>query len=305
MKLKEVRKVSFDELTHSYWAGDNELIGVTGLMKKHGLSADYSGIPPEVLAAAAAKGTALHRLLEAYDNGEPYTPCRTTEDYAKLHKLHIASEYLVTDGKTVASSIDKVYETDTPDEVELNDVKTTATLHRRSLQWQLGIYKYLFERQNRGLRVVRCTVTQFDKNSGALKAYEEVEPVTEREVKALLDADRKGTLYLDEVSTPSASLALSGDELASYQATASKIATLKEALTALEDVRKTLEAKVLEYMLEHSIDEMAASEGVFKMKKAYLRSTIDTARLKKEMPEIAEKYTKTSETAASLLWSAL
>ena len=70
MRLKKINTVIFDELTHSYICGDKLLIGVTTLMKKHGLSPDYGDIPAEVLAKAAARGTAIHNLLEDYDNGK-------------------------------------------------------------------------------------------------------------------------------------------------------------------------------------------------------------------------------------------
>ena len=65
MKLKQNKKVFFSDIVHCYLNDKGEeLIGVTSLMKKHGLGADYSGIPQDVLERAAERGSRVHRLLE-------------------------------------------------------------------------------------------------------------------------------------------------------------------------------------------------------------------------------------------------
>ena len=69
MELNHNTSVFFEPLTHVYLLGDKELIGVTALMEKHGLGADYSGISQDVLEKAAAEGTAIHKEIEDYDNG--------------------------------------------------------------------------------------------------------------------------------------------------------------------------------------------------------------------------------------------
>lgn len=53
-------RVVFNEEQHTYWLGDKRLISVTRLLKKHGLSTDYSAVNPDVLEKAAKKGTAVH-----------------------------------------------------------------------------------------------------------------------------------------------------------------------------------------------------------------------------------------------------
>lgn len=51
MKLPINNKVYFDSITHSYVreSDGKYLSGVTGLMRKHGLSTDYLGIPEHIL----------------------------------------------------------------------------------------------------------------------------------------------------------------------------------------------------------------------------------------------------------------
>ena len=47
--MKTNQEVYFDSITHTYLMGDKILQGVTTLMRKHGLSTDYSGIPDHIL----------------------------------------------------------------------------------------------------------------------------------------------------------------------------------------------------------------------------------------------------------------
>lgn len=75
MRLKKNSKVFFSDIVHCYLNDKGEeLIGVTSLMKKHGLGADYSGIPQDVLERAAERGSRVHKLLEDYDNGKEACP---------------------------------------------------------------------------------------------------------------------------------------------------------------------------------------------------------------------------------------
>lgn len=302
MKLKKIRKVTFDDLTHSYWANGKELIGVTTLMKKHNLSPDYSMIPKEVLDNAAAKGTELHKLLEDYDNGLPYHPCTAIQMYSELGKKHVASEYLVSDGETVASFIDKVYETENPNVVEIADIKTTSELHVKSVAWQLGIYAYLFERQNPGLKVGCCSVLWFDKNTQRLKSYQQIVPASREEVIALLEAEKKGETYQSVEVTKDISLILSEPEILEYLEETSKIAEIKQVVESLTVKVKDTEARILKYMLENGDEEIQLPNGSLRIKKPYLRSSIDSARLKKEHSDIYEKYLKTTEVGASLIF---
>ena len=53
-------RVVFNEEQHTYWLGDKRLISVTRLLKKHGLSTDYSAVNPDVLEKAAKKRSEEH-----------------------------------------------------------------------------------------------------------------------------------------------------------------------------------------------------------------------------------------------------
>ena len=301
MELQENKKVFFDPVSHTYLLGDKMLIGVTSLMAKHGLSPDYSGIPKATLMKAAEEGTAVHREIQDYDNGLSVLRTPLIEEYIKLCQENglnfVHSEYLISDDELVASSIDCVYEGKKG--VVLVDIKTTTKPHIRPLQFQLGIYKVLFERQT-GIKVAECYCLHIDRKERTIKGLVPIEPVSEAEVDALLLAEKEGRIYIDQHEEPSAELVLTDEELTAYVTQQAEIARLKEQIKGIEETLKGLDARVLAYMTENNLETLDGGGGVFKVKKAYERATIDTARLKKMQPGIYDQYKKVTTVAASL-----
>lgn len=292
MKLRRNNDVFFEEMSHSYTNLQGDLlIGVTTLMSKHGLSPDYSNIPQAVLDKAAAEGTAVHRLLQNYDEGGlvPTTPL--LEAYRAMGFKHVESEYLVSDGEIVATSIDKVYEAG-KDLVDLADVKTTLKVHRRALQWQLGIGKVLFERQNPGIKVNNCFCIWCDKKGLELKAVIPITPVSEEEVDALLDSERNGLIYVDEYTEGDINDVAPSEEINAFVTNAGKIAELEATLKLLKEAEEKMKEKVLCYMEENHLTELAAPGGVFKIRQGSEQVRVDSAKLKKLFPAVYDKVTK-------------
>jgi len=303
MELVKNTRVFFDPISHNYLLDDETILpGVTSVMRKHGLSANYAGIPEAVLAKAAEEGTAIHRELEAYDNGETMLVSELIDDYKRLGLRHLASEYLVSDNETVASSIDKVYYVD-ENTVDLADVKTTAKYHKRPLEWQLGIYKSLFELQNPGIRVRNCYCLHIDKKTRKILGLIPVEPVSDEEVAALLSAEKTGEPFFDSLAERSALETLTADELMEYTVGMQRIAEAKDIIKQTEAIIKAYEARVLAYMEENNLDTLSTDSGEFKVKAAYERTSIDAARLRKDYPQLADKYGKTTTVKASLTFS--
>lgn len=305
MKLTNNNKIYFEPLSHTYIGPDGKILsGLTGLMAKHSLSPDYSHIPEKVLMAAAEKGTEIHKLLQDYDEGNALLNEPLIEEYRNaIHAAgltHVASEYLVSDNEIVATFIDKVYDTGIPNVVDLADVKTTLKVHKRSLAWQLGANVVLFERQNPGIKVRNVFCIHIDKDTRKLKGLVPITPVSADEVDALLLAEKEGRVYIDLHEEPSAELILTDAELTAYVTQQSEIARLKEQIKSIENTIKVLDDRVLAYMTENNLETLEGGGGVFKVKKAYERATIDTARLKKIQPGIYEQYKKVTTVAASL-----
>lgn len=301
MELQNNTRVFFDELSHTYILdGENVLTGVTTLMQKHGLSPDYSGIPEATLKKAAAEGKAIHKEIEDYDNGLSVLRTPLIEEYIRLGLKFVCNEYLVSDNELVASLIDGVYEGDKKNEVFLVDYKTTQKVHKRSLSWQLGIYKVYFERQNPGLTVTKCFCLHIDKKTRKVLGLVPIEPVTEQEVDALLQAEKEGRIYIDLYEEPSAELVLTDEELTAYVTQQAEIARLKEQIKGIEETLKGLDKRVLDYMTENGLTELQGGGGTFKVKAAYERASVDVPRLKKFQPGLYEQYKKVTTVAASL-----
>ena len=292
MRLRKNKEVAFNEWLHVYTASDGHtLIGVTELMKRHGLSPDYGGISKDVLEKAAARGTAIHQLLQDYDDGKAVIEDENLKAYKALGlKVH-CSEYLVSDNEIVATFIDKVL-----DDCSLADVKTTSTVHRRPLEWQLSIGAYLFELQNPGKKVPHLYCIHV--RDGKAKLIE-VSRIPNDAVERLLECERCGVVYSDNPVPADAALALE-EQAVVLAEQLDQIARLKLAIKETEQASAELQQRLYDYMTENNLDEMACELGTFVRKAPYTKKALDSTRLKKEKPELYEQYLKESEVKGSI-----
>lgn len=104
-----------ESLRHTYWMKGKQLMGITGTLCKKAFPHDYDGVPEEKIKEAGKRGKAMHELLQAYVEGGMLEFLNNTEEkqiFTRLinenNLMPLACEYLVTDRKTFASSIDLV-----------------------------------------------------------------------------------------------------------------------------------------------------------------------------------------------------
>ena len=306
MELKHNDRVLFDSAAHLYLLdGKKLLMGVTELMQKHHLGADYAGISQEVLDKAAEEGTAIHRELQNYENGETMLLTPLIKDYKKLCQENglkfVESEYPVSDYELVASAIDMVYEA--KNGAVLVDIKTTVKLHTRALAWQLGIYDFLFRQQNPDIPVVGHYCLWIDKKTRKIKGLVPIEPVSEAEVLALLDAERKGEIYIDQHEEPSLDLVL-GENAVAYAEGLGKLALLKAQIKEIEDGLKSYDAEIISFMEERGLTSIDTPEGKIIKRSASTSEVVDTDKLKTKYTNIWELVKKTKYTKASLTFKA-
>lgn len=301
MELKHSDRIYFDPVSHSYLLDEEKLLmGVTELMSKHGIGANYGGIKQEVLDNAAAIGTELHKEIQDYENGETIFASDLIDDYKKLGLKFIESEYQVSDYELIASAIDGVYEGSKPNSVILVDFKFTEKYHRRALEWQLGIYKYLFERQNPGIKVESLFCFHGDKKTRRMKGFYPVEGVTAEEVEALLDAERNGLIYIDENAVPDITEALTESEAQALAENASRIADLEATLKSLKEADDAIRGKLLDYMEDNNLTEIACPGGKFTRKAAYTQTRVDSKALESKFPAVYAKVLKTTSVKSSI-----
>lgn len=152
-----------EDLRHTYWLGDKQLKGITsGSLTSRAFPSMYAGISASTLKNAAAKGTAVHKLIEDYEitlaSGLPFPP--DTDDINLKHWIEIkkknnieviATEYLVSDRQNYASSIDILGLVN--GELAIIDIKHTQTPHLDATSLQTSIYQRFLELQSRGIKV--------------------------------------------------------------------------------------------------------------------------------------------------------
>lgn len=280
-------KVVFNEDTHQYFLGDKELISVTRLLKKHGLAPDYSGVNLDVLNAKAERGSLIHKELEEYvKHGEIGFTNELNQFIELCKKENIVpkrSEFIVNND-IIAGTVDTLGGYN--DCVYIGDFKTTSTLHKKSVAWQLSLYAYLD-----GSIIDKFLVFHFTKDS--LKLVE-IQPIPIEEVVKLIECERNGEIYQE----PTLDLAVKqNQELFEIQM---QLQILDESKKELEEKQKIIKDNILKAMEENGIKKIDNEFFTITYVEPSTRETIDSKRLKVEQPEIAAQYTNISNVNASL-----
>lgn len=305
-KLNNNSRIFFEPTSHTYLMdGEVLLMGVTELLSKHNLNADYGGIKKEVLDNAAKEGTRLHEMIEDYDNGQAVLETPLIQQYKQICREHglvfVTNEYLVSDEELVASKIDGVYRLANGHYV-LVDYKFTQKIHWRPLAWQIGVYKVFFERQNPGAVVDATYVLHGDKKTQSLDGLYPVTPVSEAEVDAFLDAERQGIIYIDENATKDISEVLEDGEVAQYIDTVSLLSEMKAKVKEAEETLKAIDKRILKYMEDNNLEELQAGNGVIKRKKGSVQERVDSDKLKTKFPHIWELVKKEVSVSGSITY---
>ena len=68
----------------------------------------------------------------------------------------------------------------------------------------------------------------------------------------------------------------------------------------LEEQEKGMRAQLIKAMEQHGVKKFESDSVTFTYTAPTTRNSIDSAKLKKELPDVAAKYTKTSNVSASV-----
>lgn len=300
--------VVFEPEHHTYDLNGKMLSGVTAIVKW--LFPDtYAGIPEDVLMRAADYGSLIHSKCELADSmgivDEPIV-----EQYQRIIKdagLHVAcSEYLVSDEKDIASSIDKVFVDDS-----LGDIKTTSKVHEVNVIVQLSIYAYLYELQT-GRKANKLYLIWLPKPQYGVPMVKELTRIPadlcEKIIKSYVAGD-------DNLSALSAlnhyvdwepeKKRVKGDIPDGMQIVIDELIMVKQQLDELSEREKVLKKQVLEAMQNVNEDSWCNDLIQFTRKAAYERESIDTKALKANEPGIYESYKKVAKVAESITYKLL
>lgn len=300
MKLAD-SGVIYDRVGHFYYYNGKQLQGVTKMINTR-LFPDKYKTPDNMdseqwestLAKAAEKGNAIHDACENYDYGHgilgyhdevaAYADACIKKDLA-----HIASEYIVTDKTCFASPIDKVFYVD-EHTVDLGDIKTTSTLDKEYVSWQLSIYAELFERQNPDIKVrhlygihirnKKCRIVRVKR-----KSANDVDDLMMDEMFGMPIVKAEPTLP----SMPS-----------HYLEVQQEIAELIRTRTELKSKEDELKARILTEMDDAEVTKWDGDIISFTRTADSSREVFDTKRFKEEHPELYKQYTYITNTRGSV-----
>lgn len=301
-------EVVFDAKHHTYTLYGKQLQGITPII--NWLFPDtYKDIPQHILDAAADYGTAVHQKCEECDSlgiANDDVVCDYQRIISEAGLQPVYSEYLVSDGQNIASAIDKVFADDS-----LGDIKTTSKIHWLNVQLQLSIYAWLYEMQT-GRKTNKLYVIWLPKPQYGNPMVKELKRIPADVCKYIVE------VYLAGGDRESAIMALSfhadilgeterkvGNISSEWEGVINELITIKKQLDILTEREKEIKKSILSTMESKGDDNWCNDVIQISKRAASERVSIDTKAIQKDMPEVYEKYKKTTKVASSLTYKLL
>ena len=295
--------VIFDEAAHTYQLGDKYLSGITGMLQRQFFPTEFEGIPEDVLEAARDYGVSTHADIADYDMNWNNVGTQEVCDYLQICKdnslRHEYSEYTVTDGKDWASNVDKVYRA-SDDTFDLCDLKTYGVMtpeKQEKARWQLSIYAYLFELQNKKAKVGRLFIIHLRnkiKKDGTFDHIANiifVERIPSEICKDLLDTDLRGEQFKNPFEIP--------DDISAQEA---EIRELMETKSSVEERLAAIKANILSKMESLDVKTWFTDTMRLTRKLPTTRASFNLALFRQDHPDLDYKpYEKVSQVAGSLM----
>ena len=275
--------VIYDEVAHTYHLNGKKLQGITGTLIPHAIGQKYADVPEHILAEKAKYGKLVHSeiemCLQGFDPSDPTPEFLAFQKWQSLTKIKfIQTEFIVSDNENFATPIDGI-------DIDSNiyDWKTTYFLDLEYLSWQLSICAYFNELQGNKVNKLYAVHLRGDECT-----LHEIERKPNEEVKRLIEC------YLNNVPYVS-TLVLSNEEAlqAIYDAEIMLIQIENEAKKYKEYKEKAL--SLLEKQMQEAGVKTFETERLKATRVLPTETvTFDSKALLADMPELAEKYNKTS-----------
>lgn len=276
--------VIFNEREHTYTLNDKQLSGITSIIHRYIFPDMYKDVSERILQNAANRGTAFHNMVQLLISGIPIENDVELLPFINATKgiNFIASEYLVTDYDSVASSIDLVGQNE-DGTVTLYDIKTTSVLNTEYLQWQLTIYKHLFKIMNPDIDVKSIAAIHVTPTDTVVV---EVEPLPNEYIADLFHAFRNNadtfTNPLHQVPTELEDL------LKQYAELELKIAEVDAIKTPLDEQKREIQNAISDYMVNNNTQKLENDKAKITLGKDSVRETFDLKTFKQS--EVFKKY---------------
>ena len=300
--------VSFNEDGHTYHLEGHTLMGVTPIIAWL-FPETYKGIPASVLNNAASYGSMIHKKIELADS-MGIVDDDSVRAYMELKEQKgwktLLNEYLVSDERRIASSIDVVM-----DNLDLCDIKTTSKVHIPNVTMQLSIYAWLFEMQNPKVKAGDLYCIWLPKPQYGAPDVIRLERVSPDICKEIVEIWANS----GDVMNARSILAQTGFQFErqrqegevpeAYQDLMEELININSAKKQLEEREKAIKEVILQQMKQQGCDKWGNDLIEFSRKAAYERTSIDTTALKKQMPEVYESFKKVTKVAESITYKVL
>ena len=295
--------VNFNPENHTYELNGTYLSGITELLQRQLFPNEYANIPKAILQQAADYGTSVHQSCEDFDSQWINDGTQEVQDYIELcttHNLtHEASEYTVTDFTNYASNIDKVFRI-TDNTFDLADLKTYGKMTPEKLEkarWQLSIYAYLFELQNKKAKARELFILHIrnkQKKDGTfdhISALIPVKRIPSEICKELLDTDLRGEQFQSPYDLPK--------EISTQEQHIRELILTKEAV---EEELSGIKSQILTEMESRNVKTWITDGGIRLTRKLpTTRTSLNLTLLKEKHPEIDfDQYMRESQVSGSL-----
>jgi len=275
--------MKFNEETHTYEEAGKTLISVTQLLQKHHLCKSLDGIPTNILMKKASYGTLVHEEISKWakegEIGFTQEFCNES-DYLIHNNLKIVLSENIVYNDIVAGTFDALLSDGT-----LVDFKTSATLDKKAVQWQLSIYAYLFKEEVKAIQV-----HWFDK--GELKIID-LPFIQKSEIDRLMDCERKGEIFQENQLSESI-------EIENYLQAQEMIEILDSKVKEWKEKSDILKNAIMQGMKDNNLLTFENDRVKITYVAPSERTTIDSAKLKKEKPELYSEYSKVSSVSESI-----
>jgi hypothetical protein len=296
MEETAMEEIIFCEENHTYTSETKQYSGITGILAKYLFPDKYKDIPDAILEKAKQRGTTCHNQMEMWINGMPYDI--QNDEVVKMQKLlngrnFTHSELLVSDYKNFATKIDAVEESE--EGIILWDWKTTSTLDKEYLSWQLSICAYFYE-MNFNKKVIQLMAGYItDKKVEIVPIVR----IAEEHVIALLDAAANDEpFFINPLKT----------DVLNQEAILEKIYEIEQIIVDCEKRMKeakiqgeTLRTGLLNQMMEKGLKRIETERMLLTVKEPYERETLDSKKVKELAPKIYDECKKVTKVKESLL----
>ena len=291
MKLAK-SKVVFEPIEHTYTLKGEQLSGVTRMIDELICGGKYANIPKDRLKAAASRGTDVHDEISLYENSNGVIEPSSIEGKNYVEKVKpslniISSEYLVSDNKNFASCIDLVGEKDGG--VILYDIKTNKEgVNKEYVTWQLSCYAYLFELQNKKIKVDGLAYIWLRDDNVEVG---DVQRVDTEHIINLMNAYINKLPFENPLAKP---LASESSAMVKYIQFEDAFRKLKAEMDALDKLRSAALDQVKKEMDEQNITSLETEHLKITRVADTVVESFDTKKFEAEHPEIAAQYKKIS-----------